>query len=134
VLFFTFRQILPDWRNTKLISLIGNAGLVLIAMGIIFGIASQAALPDRLIGRVSGPQLTGARVDLLDLQHEVVSTGGAVDTETGEFIAYYSPAWNGRARSLRITSPSCQPQEQPIARSRLARGIESTWEFPCENR
>ena len=128
----TIRPLLPDWRNAKLLPLLGAGGLGLIAIGILFGIGSQTALPDRLIGRVAGQELTGARVDLLDLRHEAISTGGAVDTDTGEFVAFYSPVWNGRARTLRISSPSCKPREQAIAPGRLARGSESTWEFPCE--
>ena len=132
VLSITVRLLLTEWRNTKLLPLLVTGGLALIAIGILFGIGSQTALPDKLIGRVAGQELTGARVDLLDLRHEAISTGGAVDTDTGEFIAYYSPAWNGRARTLRISSPSCKPREQTITPGRLARGNESTWEFPCE--
>jgi hypothetical protein len=131
-LFVAMRQLWPDWRNAKLLPLLGAGGIALVAIGILFGMASQAALPDRLKGRVSGQELTDVKIELLDFRREAVSTGGTADTQTGEFIAYYSPIWNGRARTLRISSPSCKPREQAIPRGRLARGTETTWAFPCE--
>ena len=122
----------PDWRKARPLSLLAAGAISLVAVGIVFGIASQVLLPDRLVGRVVGPELVGAKVELLDFRGQTVSTGGTADTQTGEFIAYYSPAWNGRARTLRISSSLCKQREQPIGRSRLVRGAETGWDFPCE--
>lgn len=130
-LFIAIRSLLPDWQK-KPLPLLGAGGIALVAIGIVFGMASQALLPDRLNGRVSGQELTGVKVELLDFRHVAVSTGGTADTQTGEFTAYYSPFLNGPARALRIKSHSCKPREQAIPRGRLARGTESTWDFPCE--
>jgi len=130
VLFVVLRSVLPDWRKAKLLSLLGAGAIALVAVGIVFGIVSQLMLPNRLAGRVAGQDLHGLTVDLLDFRGEPVSTSGSVDTQTGEFIAYYSPAWNGRVRSLRISSAACKPRAYAVPRSRL--GTESSWDFACE--
>ncbi len=130
--FVVVRGLGSDWRSAKLPALLSAGAVGLVAGGIVFGIVSQMLLPDRLVGRVTGPELSGARVELLDFRGEAVSSGGAVDSDSGEFIAYYSPAWNGRARTLRISSSTCKPREEPIARNRLERGVETGWDFPCE--
>jgi hypothetical protein len=120
------RPLLADWqRQARPL----RAGDALVAIGI-FGIVSQTLLPDRLIGRVAAAELRGVRVELLDFRGQPVSTSGTVDTQTGEFIAYYSPAWYGRARTLRISAPECKPADHAIPRSRLE--TESSWDFPCE--
>jgi len=124
------RGLFPDWRNAKPLPLLGAGAIALIAVGILFGIGSQLLLPDRVIGRVSAQDLNQPRVELLDFRSQVVSTSGSVDTQTGEFIAYYSPAWNGRARTLRISATGCKPRDNAISRSRL--GTETTWDFACE--
>ena len=124
------RALLPDWRNAKPLPLLGSATIVLIPIGIVFGIVSQMLLPDHLIGRVSGQDFNGVAVELLDFRGQVISMNGIVDTQTGEFITYYSPAWNGRARTLRVSAPDCKARDHAIARSRLR--TESTWDFPCE--
>jgi hypothetical protein len=131
-LFATLRPLLPDWRNAKPLPLLAAGAIFLVAVGILFGIVWQALLPDHLTGRVAGQELAQVRVDLLDFRGHAVSTGGSVDTDTGEFIAYYSPAWNGRARVLRISSPACKPRELAIERGRLAAETESVWDFRCE--
>jgi len=130
VLFVVLRSVLPDWRKAKLLSLLGAGAIALVGVGIVFGIVSQLMLPNRLAGRVAGQDLHGLTVDLLDFRGEPVSTSGSVDTQTGEFIAYYSPAWNGRVRSLRISSAACKPRAYAVPRSRL--GTESSWDFACE--
>ena len=130
VLFVVLRSVLPDWRKAKLLSLLGAGAIALVGVGIVFGIVSQLMLPNRLAGRVAGQDLNGLTVDLLDFRGEPVSTSGSVDTQTGEFIAYYSPAWNGRVRSLRISSAACKPRAHAVPRSRL--GTESSWDFACE--
>jgi hypothetical protein len=130
LLYVALRSVLPDWRKAKLLPLLGAGAIALVAVGIVFGIVSQLTLPDRLTGRVTGQDLTGLKVDLLDFRGGIVSTGGSVDTQTGEFIAYYSPAWNGRVRGLRISSAACKARDHAVPRSRL--GTESTWEFACE--
>jgi hypothetical protein len=129
-LFAAVRALFPDWRNAKPLPLLGAGAIALIAVGIVFGIGSQVLLPDRLIGRVSGHDLDQPRVELLDFRGQVVSMSGSVDTQTGEFIAYYSPTWNGRARTLRIAATGCKPRDHAIPRSRL--GTESIWDFTCE--
>jgi hypothetical protein len=131
-LFVAVRSLLPDWRKAKPLPLLGAGAISLIAIGILFGIGSQMLLPRTLSGRVAGPALAGVRVELLDHRAEAVSAGGTVDTQTGEFIAYYSPAWSGRARTLRISSAECKQRDHAIPRGRLARGTESIWDFPCE--
>lgn len=130
VMFVALRSVLPDWRKAKLPPLLGAGAIALVAIGIVFGIMSQVMLPNRLAGRVAGHDLDGVKVDLLDFRGQPVSTSGSVDTQTGEFIAYYSPAWNGRVRGLRISSTACKPRDHAIPRSRL--GTESSWEFACE--
>jgi hypothetical protein len=129
-LFVAVRPLLADWRNAKPIPLLTAGAIALVAIGIVFGIVTQARMPDRLIGRVTAPELHGVRVELLDFRGEPVSTSGNVDTQTGEFIAYYSPTWFGRARTLRVSAPTCKPVDHAIPRSRL--GTESTWDFPCD--
>jgi hypothetical protein len=129
-LFVAMRPLWSDWRSAKPLPLLAAGAIGLVAVGIVFGIVSQAFIPDRLIGRVAAQNLGGMRVELLDFRGQAVSTGGAVDTNTGEFIAYYSPAWHGRARTLRISAPACKARDHAIARSRLE--TESTWEFRCE--
>ncbi len=131
-LFVAVRPLLPDWRSAKPLPLLAAGAIALIAIGIVFGIVSQALLPNRLIGRIAGTDLGAVRVELLDHRGETVSTGGTVDTQTGEFVAYYSPVWNGRARALRIAAAGCKPLDHAIARSRLDRGIEITWDFTCD--
>ena len=129
-LFGVLRSVLPDWRKAKLLPLLGAGAIALLAIGIVFGIASQLMLPNRLIGRVAAQDLNGLKVDLLDFRGEPVSASGSVDTQTGDFIAYYNPAWNGRVRSLRISSAACKPRVHAVPRSRL--GTESSWDFACE--
>jgi hypothetical protein len=127
------RAVLPDPRNAKLPAALSAVALALLAIGILWGMVSQLFLPDRLIGRVAGSELAALHVDLLDFRGRPVSTGGTVDTISGDFIAYYSPAWNGRARTLRISSTAgCKTRDHVIGRSRLVRNVESTWEFACE--
>jgi hypothetical protein len=130
VLTVALRSVLPGWRKAKLLPLLGAGAITLVAIGIVFGIVSQLMLPNRLAGRVAATDLTGLKVDLLDFRGEVVSTSGSVDTQTGEFIAYYSPAWNGRVRSLRISSAACKPRDHAVSRSRVQ--SENSWEFACE--
>jgi len=130
LLFVALRSVLPDWRKAKLLPMLGAGAIALVAVGIVFGIVSQLMLPNRLTGRVAGQDLNGLKVDLLDFRGEAVSTSGSVDTQTGEFMAYYSPAWNGRVRSLRISSAACKPRDHAVPRSRL--GTESSWDFACE--
>jgi len=130
VLAVTLRSVLPDWRKAQLLPLLGAGAIALVAIGIVFGIVSQLMLPNRLAGRIAAQNLTGLKVDLLDFRGETISTFGSVDTQTGEFIAYYSPAWNGRVRTLRISSATCKPRDLSIARSRV--GTESNWDFTCE--
>jgi hypothetical protein len=64
-------------------------------------------MPDRLIGREAAQELRNVRGELLDFRGEPVSTSGTVDTETGEFVAYYRSGWYRRARILRISAPAC---------------------------
>jgi len=129
-LFAAVRALRSDWRHASAPSLLGTGALGLIAFGILTGILMQATLPNRLAGRVHAQDLAGVRVELLDFRGESVSTGGSVDTQTGEFFTYYSPAWNGRARTLRISAAGCKTKDQPIARGQLR--MESVWEFVCE--
>ena len=126
----SLRSVLPDWRNPKLIPSLGAVAIALCAIGIVFGIVSQLMLPNRLAGRITGQDLTDVKVDLLDFRGDTVSTSGSVDSQTGEFIAYYNPAWNGRVRSLRISSAACKPRDHVVPRSRL--GTDSNWDFVCE--
>ena len=130
LLFVALRSVLPDWRKAKLLPMLGAGAIALVAVGIVFGIVAQLTLPNRLAGRVAGQDLSGLKVDLLDFRGEPVSSSGSVDTQTGEFIAYYSPAWNGRVRMLRISSAACKPHDHAVPRSRL--GTESSWDFVCE--
>lgn len=131
-LFVIARPLIADWRNAKLLPMLGAGAVALVALGIVFGIGSQLLLPDRVAGRVASADLTGVKVELLDFRNQPISTGGTADSQTGEFIAFYSPAWNGPARTLRISAPACKPRDQALARGRLARGSENTWEFACE--
>lgn len=133
VLWFALRKIWgKKWRRAKLPQTITAGALALVWLGIVYGVVWQLLAPDRLGGRVAGPALTEARVELLDFQGWSVSSGGSVDTQTGEFVAYYSPGLYGRARKLRISSPSCKAVVAPIPPGRLGRGAENTWSFPCE--
>lgn len=131
-LYVAVRALREDWRNPRPVPLFSTVALALIVIGIVFGIVSQALLPDRLVGRVAATDLIEVRVELLDHRGEVVSTGGSVDTQTGVFVAYYTPRWYGRARVLRITSPGCDPVDHVISPSRLNKGVETTWNFTCE--
>ena len=114
----------------KPFELVGAVALGLVAVGIVFGIVAQALLPNRLIGRVVATDLRGVTVELLDFRGQGISTSGTVDSTSGEFIAYYSPVWYGRARTLRITATACKPRDHAMSRGRLR--TESTWEFVCE--
>lgn len=130
-LFVAVRSLLPDWRAAKPLLLLQAGTIGLIAIGILFGIVSQMLLPGRLSGHVAvARHVAEVHVELLDHRGETVSSGGTVDTETGEFAAYYSPAWSGRARTLRISARDCKQHDYPIARARLA--AAKTWNFPCE--
>jgi hypothetical protein len=128
-LFVAVRALRPDWRQAGA-ALLGAGAIGLIAIGIGIGILMQVALPSRLAGRVNANDLAGLQVELLDFRGQSVSTGGSVDTQTGEFFTYYSPAWNGRARTLRIRAAGCTAKDQPISRGQLR--TESVWEFVCE--
>lgn len=129
-LLVSVRALLPDWRKAKPLPLLGTGAMALIAGGIVYGIVTQALLPDRLVGRVTGQEIGDVQVELLDFRGQTVSTSGSVDSQTGEFVAYYGPAWNGRARTLRVSASGCKPRDHAIARSRL--GTESAWDFSCE--
>jgi hypothetical protein len=124
------RAIFPNWREATLLALFAAATLMLVEIGIVFGIVTQALLPDRLGGRVGAADLSNVRVELLDFRGTSISTGGSVDSQTGEFFAYYKPLWYGRARTLRINAAGCRPQDQPIARSQLV--AAGGWDFVCE--
>jgi hypothetical protein len=129
-LFIAVRAVLPDWRKAALPALFAAATLVLVVVGILFGMVAQMLLPNRLAGRVGAADLTNVRVELLDFRGESISTGGSVDSQSGEFFAYYKPAWFGRARALRISAAGCRTTDQPIARGQLT--TEVVWEFVCE--
>lgn len=124
------RPLLADWPKSNGPPLLIAGAIALVNVGIAFGTVSQALLPDRLIGSVVAQDLRGVRVDLLDFRGQSISTSGSVDTQTGEFIAYYSPAWYGRAHALRISAALCKSHDLIIARSQL--GTETTWYFPCD--
>jgi hypothetical protein len=130
-LYVAVRPLREDWRNPKPVPLLIAATIALIAIGIVFGIVSQALLPDSVTGRVIGTNLSDVRVELLDQRGEVVSMGGSVDTQTGEFAAYYNPLWYGPARVLRITAVNCNPREYAISRNLLHQGV-TAWNFTCE--
>jgi len=130
VLLAAMRPLLPDWGNAKPLPLLMAGGIALVAIGIVFGIVSHMLLPDRLVGRISGQELNAVKVELLDFRGQVVSTNGDVDAQTGEFVAYYHPVWNGRVRTLRISAPACKTRDHPIAPSRLY--TETDWDFSCE--
>jgi hypothetical protein len=129
VLFVALRMARAE-TGAKPLELVGAVALGLIAAGIVFGIAAQALLPNRLIGRVAAKDRRGVAVELLDFRGQGVSMSGAVDSTSGEFIAYYSPVWYGRARTLRITAAACKARDHAMSRGRLR--TESTWEFTCE--
>ena len=124
------RALLPDWRKAAPLAMFAAATLALVAIGILFGMVAQMTLPNRLAGRVGALDLTNIRVELLDFRGESISTGGSVDSQTGEFFAYYKPAWFGRARALRISAAGCKTKDQPIAHGQLT--TEIVWEFVCE--
>lgn len=128
-LFVALRPLRARWPQVGALPLLGAGAIALVALGILAGIGSQLALPDRLVGRVESTTLAGVRVELLDFRGVVVSGGGSADTTSGEFVAYYQPLWHGRARTLRITAPGCKARDHAIARSRL--DTESAWEFTC---
>jgi hypothetical protein len=131
-LFVAVRALRPDWRRAGATALLSAGAIALIAIGILIGIAMQATLPNRLAGRVRAQDLASVQVELLDFRGQSISTGGSVDTQTGEFFTYYSPAWNGRARTLRISAVGCKTKDQPISRGQLR--TEGVWEFVCEKR
>lgn len=126
------RALKPNFFQAGAAALLGAGAIALIAAGLLIGILMQAALPGRLAGRVQAPDLAGLQVELLDYRGRSVSSGGSVDTQTGEFFAYYSPAWNGRARMLRINAAGCKTKEHPISSGHLR--MESVYEFTCEKR
>lgn len=126
------RALRPNYLQAGAAALLGAGAIALIAAGILIGILMQASLPSRLAGRIQARDLAGVQVELLDFRGQSISSGGSVDTRTGEFFAYYSPAWNGRARTLRINAAGCKTMEQPISPGKLR--TESVWEFACEKR
>lgn len=128
-LFFGLRQLHASWPEVGALPALVAGATTLLALGIVFGIAAQALLPGQLVGRVQAVDLGGVNVALLDFRGETISSGGSVDSVSGEFVAYYQPLWHGRARQLRLQAPGCKPRDHLIAKSRLE--AEETWEFSC---
>jgi len=129
-LFVALRPLRAAWPEVAAVSALTAGAIALVALGIVYGIAAQALLPGQFVGRLQAADLGGLRVALLDFRGATVSSGGSVDTASGEFVAYYRPLVHGRARTLRVVAPGCKPRDHAIARSRL--DAEDAWEFSCE--
>jgi len=129
-LMLALRPLRAAWPAVTALPALTAAAIALVALGIVYGIGAQALLPGQFVGRVQAADLGGLRVALLDFRGETVSSGGSVDTASGEFVAYYRPLVHGRARTLRLLAPGCKARDHAIGRSRL--DAEAPWECWCE--
>jgi hypothetical protein len=112
---------------------VAAAVLVLVAVGVVIGIAENATTPGRVGGRVAFERPTDLRIALLDFRDMTISTGsGLVDSASGRFALHYSPLVDGRARKLRIGAAGCKPVDFPLVRAQLRSASEGQWTYQCD--
>jgi hypothetical protein len=106
--------------------------LLLVVLGILYGIVDQALLPKYVSGRVATQNPTEVRVQLLDHQGRVISSGeGFVDSDTGAFALYYQPWLNGRAHALLLKGCSDADKRIELPRAYVRVGGNSHQVYPC---
>jgi hypothetical protein len=119
-------------RRKDRLPLVASAVLVLVAAGVVIGIAENATTPGRVGGSIAFERLAELRVALLDFRDMTISTGsGLVDSASGRFALHYYPLVDGRARKLRISAAGCRPMDVPLGRAQLRAASEGQWSFQC---
>jgi hypothetical protein len=120
-------------RREKLsITALAAVALGLGVLGLAYGLVDQALLPSYVSGIVAVPRPADARVQLLDHQGRIVTSGeGRVDTQTGEFALYYRPWLDGRARAVLISGCAKGDAKIEIPRAHLRAGAESRRAYAC---
>jgi hypothetical protein len=101
-------------------------------LGLAYGLLDQALLPNYVSGIVAAPRAADVRVQLLDHQGRIVTSGeGRIDTQTGEFALYYRPWLDGRARGVLITGCGKGDVKIELPRAYLRAGAESRRTYAC---
>jgi hypothetical protein len=120
-------------RQQLPVTLPAAVALVLAVIGLVYGIVDQALLPSYVSGVVASATPADVRVQLLDYQSRIVTTGdGRVDSDTGAFALYYRPWLDGPARAILITGcRGTDPVRIELPRAHVRAGTGSQRRYAC---